>query len=86
MSQAQLAAAANMNQGYISQIERDSVITRKRTLDALSVALDTPPGVLIGGGRDHDAPQPLDTRELPLLGTIPAGLKPRQARKLDGRR
>ena len=74
MTQAQLAAAANVNQGYISQIERDSVVARKRTIDALSVALETPPGVLIGGGRDHDAPQPLDTRELPLLGTIPAGL------------
>ena len=30
-------------------------------------------GVLLGGGTDHDTPQPLETRELPLFGSIPAG-------------
>lgn len=72
-SQEDLAAAANINQGYLSSIERGLANPRKRTIDALAVALNLPQGVLIGGGTDHDAPQPLETRELPLFGTIPAG-------------
>lgn len=73
MSQAALSAAANVNQGYISAIERGLANPRRRTIDALAIALDMPQGVLIGGGSDHDAPQPLESRELPLFGTIPAG-------------
>jgi len=73
MSQKQLAAAANVNQGYISAIERGLANPRQRTIDALSVALDLPQGVIIGGGHDHDSPQPLETRDLPLFGSIPAG-------------
>ena len=49
-----------------------------RTLDALAVALDVPQGVLVGAGSEHDAPQPLETMDLPLLGSIPAG-KPSQS-------
>jgi SOS-response transcriptional repressor LexA len=73
LTQAALAAAAGVNQGYLSEIEQGKARPRRRTLDALAVALDLPQGVLIGGGADHDAPQPLETRELPLLGSIPAG-------------
>lgn len=73
MTQAELAAAANVNQGFLSSIERDKANPRRRTIDALAVALDVPQGVLVGGGVDHDSPQPLETRELPLLGSIPAG-------------
>ncbi len=73
MTQQALAAAAGVNQGYISQIERGLASPRKRTLDALSVALDTPQAVLLGGGTAHDNPQPLETRSLPLFGTVPAG-------------
>ncbi len=73
MSQAHLASAANVNQGYISAIERDLKRPRPRTLDALAVALNLPQSVLLGGGSDHDTPQPLETRKLPLLGSIPAG-------------
>ena len=73
MTQTELAAAAAVNQGYISAIERGLARPRRRTIDALAVALDLPQGVLIGGGGDHDTPQPLETRELLLLGSIPAG-------------
>ena len=73
MTQAELATAAGVNQGYISAIERDLGKPRHRTIDALAVALNLPQGVLVGGGSDHDTPQPLETRELLLLGSIPAG-------------
>lgn len=73
LTQQQLAAAAGVNQGFISEIERGLAKPRRRTIDALAVALDTPQGVLVGGGSDHDNPQPRETRPLPLLGSIPAG-------------
>jgi len=73
LSQTDLAELANVNQGYISEIERDRRNPSRRTIRALAVALDTPEAVLIGGGSDHDAPQRLESRTLPLLGSIPAG-------------
>jgi repressor LexA len=73
LSQVQLASAAGVNQGFLSEIERGKGNPSRRTIDALSIALNLPQAVLLGGGREHDAPQPLDTRELPLFGTIPAG-------------
>ncbi len=83
MTQAMLADSANVNQGYLSSIERGKANARKRTLDALAVALDLPQGVLIGGGNDHDAPQPLETRELPLFGSIPAGPPAQSQQQLE---
>ncbi len=73
LTQTALAAAAGVNQGFISEIERGQARPRRRTIDALAVALNMPQGVLIGGGGEHDSPQPLETLELPLLGSIPAG-------------
>ncbi|MDO8632097.1 MAG: XRE family transcriptional regulator [Phycisphaerales bacterium] len=73
LTQVDLATAAGVNQGYLSAIEQGKARPRKRMLDALAVALNMPQGVLLGGGRDHDNPQPLETRELPLFGSIPAG-------------
>ncbi len=73
LTQQELAAAASVNQGYLSSIERGLANATGRMIDALSIALDLPQGVLIGGGHDHDPPQPLETRELPLFGSIPAG-------------
>lgn len=73
MTQAELSRAAGVNQGFLSEIERGRANARRRTIDALSVALNVPQGVLIGGGEAHDNPQPLVTRPLPLFGSIPAG-------------
>jgi SOS-response transcriptional repressor LexA len=68
-----LSRAAGINQGYLSQIECGRAHPRKLTLDALAVALDLPQSVLLGQGREHDNPQPLEQRKVPLLGSIPAG-------------
>jgi SOS-response transcriptional repressor LexA len=73
LTQVDLATAAGVNQGYLSAIEQGKANPRKRTVDALAVALNMPQGVLLGGDRDYDNPQPLETRELPLFGSIPAG-------------
>ncbi len=73
MTQAELAQSAGINQGYLSSIERNQREPSGRTVDALAVALNVPQAVLIGGGEDHDSPQPLDAREVPLFGSIPAG-------------
>lgn len=73
LTQTALARAANINQGYLSSIEKGERVPRDSTLRALAVALDVPESVLVGSGDAHDAPQPLDTRELPLFGAIPNG-------------
>ena len=73
MSQVQLAAAARMNQGYLSEIERDRRRPSANTRKALAIALDLPEAVLIGAGSDHDNPQPVEIRSLPIFGRIPAG-------------
>jgi len=73
MNQTTLARKAKVNQGFLSEIERGRRNPSPSSLKAIALALDVPPAVLIGPGPDHDSPQPLDTRELPLLGAIPAG-------------
>jgi len=73
LTQMELAAHANMNQGYLSSIERGDRTPHAQTLRAIAIALEVPEAVLLGESEDHDAPQPLETRELPLFGTIPNG-------------
>ncbi len=73
LKQIELAQRARVNQGFLSEIERGRRRPSPSALQALAVALDVPPAVLIGEGPEHDSPQPLDTRELPLFGSIPAG-------------
>ncbi|MFO0972997.1 MAG: XRE family transcriptional regulator [Phycisphaerae bacterium] len=73
LSQVQLAAAARVNQGFLSAIERGLRSARPSTVRALAIALGVPEAVLVGESDAHDAPQPLDARELPLFGTIPNG-------------
>ncbi|KAA0222322.1 MAG: helix-turn-helix domain-containing protein [Planctomycetota bacterium] len=72
-TQAEFARRAGINQGFLSQIERDRKSPSAQTLDAMAVALGVPQGVLLGSGEDHDAPQPLQTKELPLFGSVPGG-------------
>lgn len=72
-TQIELSLRAGINQGFLSQIERDRKQPSRRMLDALAVSLGIPQAVLIGAGGEHDAPQPRETRMLPLLGSIPAG-------------
>jgi transcriptional regulator with XRE-family HTH domain len=71
LTQTELARRANVNQGFLSEIERGRRKPSPSSLQALAVALDVPPAVLIGEGPDHDTPQPLVTRALPLYETIP---------------
>jgi transcriptional regulator with XRE-family HTH domain len=66
-------AQANVNQGYLSSIERGHRIPRAATLRAIAVTLEVPDAVLLGEGDGHDAPQALDTLQLPLYGGIPNG-------------
>jgi repressor LexA len=73
MTQSDLARRANVNQGYLSSIERGDRMPRPDTLRALAIALGVPEAVLLGEGEGHDAPQILETRELPLFGSIPNG-------------
>lgn len=73
MTQKTLADRARINQGYLSSIEKGLRSPSPSTLQALAVALDVPPVVLLGSSRDHDAARPLETAELPLYGQIPAG-------------
>ncbi len=73
LTQRDLAAAANLNQGHLSSIEKGLKVPRPATIRAIAAALGVPDAVLIGAGDVHDAPQPLETRDLPLYGTIPNG-------------
>jgi len=73
LTQTQLSAEANVNQGYLSSIERGQRTPRPGTLRAIAVTLGVPEAVLLGEGDGHDAPQALDTRDLPIFGTIPNG-------------
>jgi len=73
LNQTALARKAKVNQGFLSEIERGRRKPSPQSIHAIALALDLPPAVIIGEGPDHDTPQPLITRELPLFGTIPAG-------------
>lgn len=83
LTQTALASMANINQGFLSEIERDKRKPGPKTLAALSIALDIPEAVLIGEGTEHDAPQPLEMRDLPLFGTIPAGPPDRSQEQME---
>jgi transcriptional regulator with XRE-family HTH domain len=72
-TQIKLSRRAGMNQGYLSSIERGDRIPHPSTLRALAIALGIPEAVLLGEGEGHDAPQVIDSRELPLFGSIPSG-------------
>ncbi len=73
LTQSRLAAAAGLNQGYLSAIERNLRRPSAKAVRALAAALGVPEGVLLGPGDGHDGPQLLETREVPLFGSIPNG-------------
>ncbi len=73
LTQIELAEAADLNQGYLSEIERDRRVPSARTLSVLAAALDLPEAVLVGEGPEHDNPQPLEVQHLPIFATIPGG-------------
>lgn len=73
MNQTDLARKANVNQGFLSEIERGRRKPSPSTLKAICLAMDLPPAVIIGEGPDHDTPQPLVTRELPVYIHLPSG-------------
>ena len=83
LNQTALARRANVNQGFLSAIEQGKRKPSPSSIKAIAIALEVPPAVLIGEGTDHDTPQPLDTRQLPLLGTIPAGQPPEADPQLE---
>lgn len=83
LSQTQLAKVAGINQGFLSQIERGKQQPSAQTLNALVVALGIPPAVLVGDGDVHDAPQLLDTLDLPVFGSIPAGAPSKSQEQLE---
>lgn len=83
LTQQALARQAGINQGFLSEIERDRRNPSQRTIDALAIALDLPQAVLIGAGFDHDAPQPLEIKEIPLFGAIPAGQPSQSQEQLE---
>lgn len=73
LTQLDLAKLANVNQGYLSSIENGDRWPRSATLKTLASAMGVPESVLLGEGEGHDTPQPLETRGLPLFGSIPNG-------------
>src|SRR5262245_23298517 len=83
LTQVELARASGVNQGYLSAIEKGKANPRKRTVDALAVALNMPQGVIVGGGGEHDNPQPVEMRGVPLFGTIPAGAPAESQEQLE---
>ncbi len=83
LTQQALARQAGINQGFLSEIERDRRNASQRTIDALAIALDLPQAVLIGASFDHDAPQRLEIKEIPLFGAIPAGQPSQSQEQLE---
>lgn len=83
LTQKELAQRAGVNQGFLSEIERGYRKPSASSLRALAVALDIAPAVLIGESLEHDAPQPLETLDLPLFGTIPAGPPSRSDEQME---
>lgn len=83
LNQTSLARKAKVNQGYLSEIERGRRNPSPGSIKAIAIALDVPPAVLIGPGPDHDAPQPLLMRDLPLYAAIPQGAPAKAGQQLE---
>jgi len=73
LKQRDVAARAGINQGFLSELERGRRNPSPATLRALAEAMGLPLALLTPEGPEHDSPQPLETRDVPLLGAIPAG-------------
>lgn len=73
LNQSTLSVRAGISQGYLSEIERGRREPSTSVIRMLAGAMGIPVALLIGDGREHDSPQPLETRDLPLFGSVPAG-------------
>jgi len=73
LTQSALAQQADMNQGFLCEIEKGRRNPSAKKLKAIAKALNVAEAVLIGEGTEHDSPQPLETRLVPLFGSVPAG-------------
>lgn len=72
LTQAALARRANLNQGFVSEIERGNRNPSHTTLQVLAKALAVPPSVLVAGPCDTESLSE-GVKELPMFAAVPRG-------------
>jgi len=72
LTQAALARRANLNQGFVSEIERGNRNPSHATLQVLAKVLAVPPSMLVGGPCDTESFCEA-VKELPMFAAVPRG-------------